>query len=378
MVGPIGVRKKLGLCDVLIRSCWSHLANVFLDPLWHRQVTAKVMSVPWSGCYVYSCRLFYGCPLFCRLLIIVTCQPWPCLLWSRRKGFGRESTQSLAELPDSIFRLYSQGDQLAEKAIQVLTATSRLSRATIILCHLNDKKPITIQLGTFLLHISSPLCLPPDLLYPRTEANQTGHLPSPTCTILNHKDILNVILTVFCGHTGHTTGQTSFLKCTAPQFAFFAIQISPLYLLPLSNLISTEIKIHINQWQVNSSWTITNCPKTMPVNLRIDRQYKLCIQSSCWLFVFFGREFCNKSNVSVFQAMRIFLWLGPPHGKGLVVVAEPCHRIFVVFLDRLLGQTSLLLLPHCSSPNRSLSFSVFALEEGVVFQFLQNVHLLSF
>ena len=190
--------------------------------------------------------------------------------------------------------------------------------------------------------------------------------------------MLCCLLTVFCGHTGHTTGQTSFLKCTAPQFAFFAIQISPLYLRPLSNLISTEIKIHINQWQVNSSWTITNCPKTMPVNLRIDRQYKLCIQSSCWLFVFFGREFCNKSNVSVFQAMRIFLWLGPPHGKGLVVVAEACHRIFVVFLDRLLGQTSLLLLPHCSSPNRSLSFSVFALEEGVVFQFLQNVHLLSF
>ena len=46
------------------------------------------------------CSLFYGCSVFCRLPIIFTCQPWLCLLWSRRKGFGRESAQSLAELPD--------------------------------------------------------------------------------------------------------------------------------------------------------------------------------------------------------------------------------------------------------------------------------------
>ena len=39
-------KEKEALKEIYEKSAQSHLANVLLDPLWHRQVTAKVVSVP--------------------------------------------------------------------------------------------------------------------------------------------------------------------------------------------------------------------------------------------------------------------------------------------------------------------------------------------
>ena len=63
------------------------------------------------------------------------------------------------------------------------------------------------------------------------------------------------------------------------------------------------------------------------------------------------------SNISVLQAMRINLWLGSSDSKGHAALL----RIFVVFLDRLIGQAASVLLPHCPPSHRRLSLSIFTL-----------------